>query len=72
MPEDGAYADLYKATDDLERTVAVKIVGPSVGNTTFVIDQAKALARAQHKNVVTVYSVEEEYTCQENLSSLQP
>lgn len=57
--DNGAYADLYEGRDDLDRAIAVKIIYPSAGGSDFIISQAKALARAQHKNIVTVYSVEE-------------
>ncbi len=41
----------------LDREVAVKIVRPAAGGVANTIDQAKALARATHPNVVTVYYV---------------
>ena len=55
----GAYGDLYRGRDALERDVAVKLMRPSVGDEAFALKQAQALARAQHPNVVTVFGVEE-------------
>ena len=55
----GAYADLYRGTDELGREVAIKFIRQSAGDANFAINQAKALARAQHQNIVDVYTIEE-------------
>lgn len=54
----GAHAKVFKAIDSkLDRAVAIKFIEPSIQQTLKVIDQAKALARANHANVVHVYDV---------------
>lgn len=55
--DSGIYGAVYKAKDiKLEREVAVKILHPSQ-HLLQTIDQARALARATHPNIVQVYSV---------------
>jgi len=55
---DGATADVWLATDDLDREVAVKIVRPAASGISDAIAHAKALARAAHANVVAVFAIE--------------
>ena len=54
----GAFADVWKGKDELNRTVAVKIIRPSVVGISNALDHACALARAEQPNVVRVYSTE--------------
>jgi len=56
--DDGAFADVWKARDELDREVAVKIVRASGAAFSSALDHAKALARANHPNVVSVLSFE--------------
>jgi hypothetical protein len=53
----GAFAEVWKAEDDLGRVVAVKLLDPSMEAVSSAVDHAKALARAKHKNVVEVYYI---------------
>ncbi len=55
----GAYAETYKGIDTaLDICVAVKYFNPSVAiSQNFVLNQARALARAPHPNIVTVFAV---------------
>jgi len=55
---DGGFADVWKATDALDRTVAVKIVRESAAVRSSALAHAKALARTSHPNVVSVISLE--------------
>lgn len=54
----GAFADVWRATDELKRKVAVKIVRPSAANIADALTHARALARTNHDNVVRVHSIE--------------
>lgn len=56
--DDGAFGDVYVATDDLDRRVAVKIIKASALGVADARDHAKALARANHKNVVSVLALD--------------
>lgn len=56
---EGAHAQVWKAKDDLGRTVAVKLLNPSVEQFSSAISHAKALARARHPHVVDVYYITE-------------
>ncbi|MTV39572.1 protein kinase domain-containing protein [Duganella radicis] len=56
---DGAFADVWHATDQLERDVAVKIVRPANVGVADALAHAKALARASHPNVVAVLTLEQ-------------
>jgi tRNA A-37 threonylcarbamoyl transferase component Bud32 len=56
--DEGGFADVWRAKDELDRDVAVKIVRPANVGTANALAHAKALARAHHPNVVTVYSVD--------------
>lgn len=53
----GVFATVYKAKDALGRFVAVKIISPSMSIVADAMTHAKALARAEHPNVVRVYSI---------------
>lgn len=55
---DGAFADVWHAKDQLDRDVAVKIVRPASLGVADALAHAKALARATHPNVVSVYTLE--------------
>ena len=56
--DDGAFADVYRAKDQLGREVAVKIVRAAADTVSDALAHAKALARAAHPNVVRVFSIE--------------
>jgi hypothetical protein len=55
---DGAFADVWRAKDELGREVAVKIVRPANVGVADALAHAKALARATHPNVVSVFTLE--------------
>ena len=55
---EGAFADVWKAKDELGREVAVKIIRPASVGVADALAHAKALARASHKNVVSVITLE--------------
>jgi serine/threonine protein kinase len=55
---EGGFADVWKAQDELDRDVAVKIVRASGAGMSSALNHAKALARATHQNVVSVLSLE--------------
>lgn len=55
---EGAFADIWRATDELERDLAVKIVREASIGISNALSHAKALARACHPNVVVVHSIE--------------
>lgn len=56
--KDGGFADVWRATDEvLGREVAVKIIREASLGISDALDHAKALARAHHVNVVTVFEV---------------
>lgn len=55
---DGGFADVWKATDDLGRDVAVKIVRESAVVVSSAMAHARALARTSHPNVVSILSLE--------------
>ena len=56
----GAYAEVWLAVDSqLGRRVALKFFRKSSGEHDIVVQQARALARIQHNNVVTVHDVVE-------------
>jgi serine/threonine protein kinase len=54
----GAFGDVWSAVDSLDREIAVKIVRASGALSSTALDHAMALARANHPNVVSVYTVE--------------
>jgi tRNA A-37 threonylcarbamoyl transferase component Bud32 len=54
----GAFADVWRAKDELGRTVAVKVVRDSGKAISDAIKHATALARARHDNVVVVHYIE--------------
>lgn len=55
---DGTFADVWTATDELERELAVKIIRPATVGVSNALAHAKALARAKHPNVVGVIGLE--------------
>lgn len=55
---DGAFADVWRAKDELDRDVAVKIVREANLGVADALAHAKALARANHPNVVSVITLE--------------
>lgn len=57
--DNGAYAEVYRATDRVGREVAVKIIQKSAGDHEFAVKQAGALARVSSPHVVKVLTVEE-------------
>jgi hypothetical protein len=58
LSDDGGFADVYEAHDDIGRRLAVKIVRDSSVGISDALAHAKALVRAAHKNIVTVHAVE--------------
>ncbi len=54
----GAFADVWAATDSLDRRVAVKIIHKWAAVISSALAHAKALARTNHPNVVSVFSLE--------------
>jgi serine/threonine protein kinase len=54
----GAFADVWRARDELDREVAVKIVREANLGVADALAHAKALARATHPNVVAVLTLE--------------
>lgn len=57
ISEDGGFADIWLAYDATERKVAVKIVRESSVEISDALAHARALVRAAHKNIVTVFAV---------------
>jgi serine/threonine protein kinase len=55
---DGGFADVWKATDELDRDVAVKIVRASGAVLSSALAHAKALARTNHPSIVSVISLD--------------
>ena len=55
---DGAFGDVWMARDELERTVAVKIIREANEGVADALTHARALARAAHPNVVSVLTIE--------------
>lgn len=55
---DGAFADVWRARDELDREVAVKVIRPANVGVADALAHAKALARASHPNVVAVHTLE--------------
>lgn len=61
----GAMGIVYKALDqNLNRVVALKVVHPHLTNDASFLQrflrEARAMARLQHDNIVTIYSVEQD------------
>ena len=54
----GAYGDVWLGQDSLDRLVAVKFLNPDLARFHDLVQDAKALSRLDHDNVVRVYSVE--------------
>jgi hypothetical protein len=58
---EGVYADVWLAQDTaLDREVALKIVRPDAPGAQNALTHARALARVQHPNIVTVYQVKDD------------
>lgn len=55
---EGCYADVWAATDDLDRAVAVKVIRKSMAAFVDALAHAKALARVDHENVVRVIQLD--------------
>lgn len=55
---DGAFAEIWLARDELKRLVAVKAMKPSGVGVSDLMQHADVLIRAEHPNVVQVYSIE--------------
>lgn len=55
---DGAFADVWRAHDELDRDLAVKVIRPANVGVADALAHAKALARATHPNVVAVHGLE--------------
>lgn len=55
---DGAFADVWRARDELDRDLAVKVIRPANVGVADALAHAKALARATHPNVVAVHGLE--------------
>lgn len=55
---DGGFGDVWKARDELDRTVAVKIIREANEGVADALAHARALARAAHPNVVAVLTIE--------------
>lgn len=55
---DGGFADVWRGKDHLDRAVAIKIVRPAALGVSDALAHARALARTNHPNVVTVYHVD--------------
>jgi hypothetical protein len=55
---DGQFGDVWRAKDELDREVAVKIIRPASVGVADALAHAKALARASHPNVVSVITLE--------------
>ena len=55
---DGGFGDVWKARDELDRDVAVKIIREANEGVADALAHARALARAAHPNVVSVLTIE--------------
>ena len=55
----GMFGELYRGVDALGIDVAVKFIRQTGVQADFALNQAKALARAMHPNVVAVYTFED-------------
>ncbi|HEY8549131.1 MAG TPA: protein kinase [Vicinamibacterales bacterium] len=61
---EGAFGDVYRARDALQRDVALKLLRPSTTTSAEqlkarILHEGRVLARVRHPNVVTVYGAEE-------------
>ncbi|MBK9260452.1 MAG: protein kinase [Polyangiaceae bacterium] len=54
----GAYTNVWRGRDDLDRDVAVKIVRPDQQDGFDLMAHARLLAQTSHPNVVTVFTVD--------------
>lgn len=55
---DGTCADIWLGTDEIGRSVAIKILREEGRDASTLLQHAQALVRAKHLNVVDVYSIE--------------
>jgi tRNA A-37 threonylcarbamoyl transferase component Bud32 len=55
----GAYADIWLGMDELNRTVAVKVMKAAGADVSTLNQHAEVLTRAKHRNVVDLYSIED-------------
>jgi tRNA A-37 threonylcarbamoyl transferase component Bud32 len=55
---DGTFADIWRGTDEIGRSVAIKILRKENKDISTLLQHAQALVRAKHPNVVEVYSIE--------------
>jgi hypothetical protein len=58
LHDGGAFGDVWEAEDALGRRVAVKLIRSAGLALSSALDHARALARAQHPNVVAVYALD--------------
>jgi len=58
LSADGGFADVWRARDELDRDLAVKIVRDASIGISNALQHARALARAKHPNVVVVHAIE--------------
>ena len=58
LHDGGAFGDVWEAEDALGRRVAVKLIRSAGLALSTALDHARALARAEHPNVVAVYALE--------------
>lgn len=55
----GAFGSVYRAWDpDLQREVALKLASSGAGRQAAAMNEARALARVRHNNVVTIHGVD--------------
>ncbi|TOQ19598.1 protein kinase, partial [Vibrio parahaemolyticus] len=55
---DGSYADIWLGMDELNRTVAVKVMKEAGANVSTLEQHAEVLVKASHSNVVDVYAID--------------
>ncbi|EJG0999786.1 protein kinase [Vibrio parahaemolyticus] len=55
---DGSYADIWLGMDELNRTVAVKVMKEAGANVSTLEQHAEVLVKASHSNVVDVYTID--------------
>jgi serine/threonine protein kinase len=55
---DGTCADIWLGTDEIGRSVAIKVLREEGKEASTLLQHAQALVRAKHPNVVDIYSIE--------------
>lgn len=55
---EGSYADVWSAIDQFGRKVAVKTLRPADSHSSDAMTHAKALAKAQHPSIITIFTLE--------------